>query len=226
MDIEFIARVGKYFSEIFKNTMSVGEAGEEVKLVERSYQPITKKGEKPKEDVTEMAEFDFFFNICPRALSHDCDLLSRNCGGCENYSLHKVNRYKALIENIDLFFKESYSYLKKMERFRTEMQMNATINAGGIDDEDENELDATHLYEYEKRVRAAIDTIDLAGRDPDAFFYIEYEPIETIREYIYRPYRRMLRKYYKTVMEIMQSASEKASREIHNALDCTPDVES
>lgn len=226
MDIEFIARVGKYFTEIFRNTMSVGESGEEVSWVERKYEPIKKKNEKPKESLTEMAEFDFFFNVCPRVLSHECNIKERNCGGCENYKLHRVNGYKELVDNINLFFKESYSYLEKMERFRTEMQMNATINAGGIDEDDENELDAIHLKEYEKRVRAALDSIDLEGKNTDGFFVIEYEPIEAIREYIYRPYRRMLRKYYKTVMEIMNNASEKAKRELHNALDCTPAVES
>ncbi len=226
MDIEFIARIGKYFSGVFANTVSVGGEGERVVSVTREYKPMSKKGMKPEEDLTEIVECDFFFNVCTKALMHMCDLRVRNCGGCENYSAHCTNRYDELMANVDAFFKQSYSYLKKMERFRTEQQMGATINAGGIGDEEESELDASHLKEYESKVRAAVDMIKVDEAHRNAFFVIEYEPIEVIREYIYRPYRRMLRKYYKTVMELMQDASAKASLELHNALDCTPSVES
>ena len=225
MDIEFIARIGKYFSGVFANTVTSGGEGERVVSVSREYKLSTKKGEKPKEEIDEMLECDFFFNVCSKALMRVCDLTERNCGGCDNYNKHVVNRYEELLENINAFFKQSYSYLKKMERFRTEMQMNATINFGGIDEE-ESELDTAHLKEYEAKVRAALDTIHVDDSHKCEFFVIEYEPIETIREYIYRPYRRMLRKYYKTVMELMQTASEKARGELRNALDCTPGVES
>lgn len=225
MDIEFIARIGKFFSAIFANTVTVGECGECVASVSREFEPVSKKGEAPREKVKEDVERDFFFNVCTKALMHVCDLRERNCGGCGNYSAHTANRYEEMIDNIDAFFRESYSYLKKMERFRTELQMEATINAGGIDEE-ESELDATHLKEYEAIVRSAVDMIKVEDSQKKSFFVTDYEPIETIREHIYRPYRRMLRKYYKTVMELMQTASEKANAELHNALDCTPSVES
>ena len=225
MDVEFIARIGKFFDGVFANTVSVGGEGERIVSVAREYKLISKKGEKPAEETDETEECDFFFNVCPKALLHVCDLRERNCGGCENYEKHVLNEYQTLCDNVDAFFKQSYSYLKKMERFRTEMQMGATINSGGIDEE-ESELDAAHLREYESKVRAAMDMIAVDDDKKDAFFVVEYEPIEVIREYIYRPYRRMLRKYYKTVMELMQTASERTDRELHNALDCTPGVES
>lgn len=226
MDIEFIARIGKFFSEIFANTVTVGESGECVASVKREYTAPTQKGDRPTEKIHEDVERDFFFNVCTKALMHACNLKERNCGGCGNYAAHRINGYEALMSGIDSFFGESYSYLKKMERFRTELQMEATINAGGIDEEDESELDAIHLKEYEKNVRTAVDMINADGVSKNEFFVTDYEPIETIREHIYRPYRRMLRKYYKTVMELMQTASEKARAELHNALDCTPGVES
>ena len=225
MDIEFIARIGKYFSEIFGNTVSVGGIGEEVVTVSRKYEPVTKKGQKPEETVTKRSERDFFFNICTKALMHACDLKERNCGGCDNYAEHTVNRYDVLIKSIDVFFKESYYYLDKMEKFRTEMQMNATINSGGNGDEDEGELDAAHLKEYEENTRSAISAIETEGINTDGFFVTDYETIEAIREQIYRPYRRMLRKYYKTVMELMQSASDKAKAELQNAVGCTSGAE-
>ena len=225
MDIEFVARIGKYFSDIFANTVSVGGIGEQIVSVSREYQPATKKGEKPTEKVSEDCERDFFFNVCSKALMHACDLKVRNCGGCGNYSAHTTNRYDVLMDSIDSFFSESYSYLAKMDKIRTDLQMEATINSGG-GDEEESELDATHLKEYEANVRTAVDMLDVEENHTKTFFVTSYEPIETIREYIYRPYRRMLRKYYKTVMELMQTASEKAISELHNALDCTPGVES
>ena len=225
MDVEFIARIGKFFDGVFANTVTVGGEGERIVSVAREYKATAKKGEKPAEETDETEERDFFFNVCPKALLHVCDLKVKNCGGCANYNQRILNRYDELMESIDAFFKQSYSYLKKMERFRTEMQMGATINSGGIDEE-ESELDASHLREYEAKVRAAVDMIKTDDGKTEGFFVTSYEPIEVIREYIYRPYRRMLRKYYKTVMELMQTASEKAERELHNALDCTLGVES
>jgi len=224
LDLEYTAKLGKYFDGVFRNTASVGNHGEHFVVRATDYAPAV--GGKVPVPKTLGESVGVFFNTCAKMLRHECDIIHNNCADCADYQKFLANRFDELESSMKEFFEMADHYVAKARDLRYQIQHDDIIIGHG-DDEDDVGLSAELIKSHQT---AAVNALrQLQGRQAGAskVFHAEYSHVLAIREAVYQVLRKVLRKYYKAVMMVFADSTALAksglvgAREAVRALDRT-----
>ena len=214
-DFAYLASLTKEYQTIFQNCMTIGGEGEKIVSETYSYVKITKEDEKTKEKVEEIVERAdktekryIFFNACASMLFRHCDWRTKNCNGCDGYEKFGVNDFECFAQNLFELLGQTKKFIQEAEKYQW-IKGSGELIQGGSSEEKKNRL---VLEEIEALEQEANDVISNVRRSKDGkkLFWIDYETADELRGIALRTYCKLLQKYYSTVMEIFNKATEKA----------------
>jgi hypothetical protein len=195
--------------------MTVGGIGEQIVAESHAYVKITKEDPNTKqrvEEITERASMDetrqIFFNVCTSMLYRNCDPRENNCNGCEGYEKFCVNDFHCFRENFSALLTQTKIFIQEAEKYQW-IRSGEEIIQGGSTEEKKDRLDMSEIEAFEEESDALFKQIHGDG-DEKGFFVAAYETVDALREIARKAYCKILYKYYSTVMEIFNKATEKA----------------
>ena len=207
-DIEHAARLGKYYTEVFRNTSSVGSDGDSVFAFAKDYDP---KGKCGLGEASE-AQNCIFFNVCAKMLRRDCDVNCNDCRDCADYKKFLKNDFSVLEDSIARYIQLSKQYITKLSDLKYEIKSDDIIFTQY--DDDSKELSVNDISAHEFVLKGAIDNLKLQKADKEFTFHSDYKDVLGIREAVYQLYRKVLRKYFKSVMLIFAESTDMAKKKL------------
>lgn len=212
LDIEYAARMGMDFDAVFANTSSVGGNGESLVTRDRSYSP---------NGANEESENIELFNVCGKMLMHGCDINTQNCADCPNYKKFMNNDPNALGKSVTRFFENAERYVEKMKALIMEKSGDDIIYGGGEDGagrtvEEMTEFES-EIKGYEVAVKDVLRNLLTIKKSNVAVFHSDYKEVLGIREAVYQTYRKILRKYFKAAMIILNNSTDIVIKELESA---------
>ena len=212
-DFLYLVAMSRYYSGIFRNSVSIDGLGEKVIVSKRKY--LKMKGDKvvdgkkkkyffTKEVVDKAEERRIYFNVCAGMLRRLCDIKTKDCNGCDNYTKFLTNSYTAFSTNAKNLFEKSVEFAKKLESLKFE-------EGAIIYSEPSNNVDNLVLEEVQSYASEAEKSLALIEeQSKKGTFSVEYEHVENVYLLAQSTYCKLLKKYYATLMDIFCQATEKA----------------
>lgn len=197
-DTVLLSTLGKVFSDIYGEAISVGGRGDSV--------------EKISDTSAKKVEYEYrqLFNVCLKVLRRKCNLKTNNCAGCPEYSNLMRNNFAKFKLNIAKFFEETKAAVVESEIKKQEGAVEATIRGVDADNGGARALAMAEIETGEAKVNERLkEIIDMKGKSK-GFFSVPYETVEDILKNIANIYTKLLNKYYSEIMSIFHNVSEQA----------------
>lgn len=213
LDLEYAAKMGKLFDDVFRNTASVGNSGDHV-IVQSTDYVAGGSNAAPARTVGKSEEA--FFNVCTKMLRHECDLIHHNCADCADYKNFLSNSFEHLDYSLNEFFSMAKKYVVEMKDLKYQIDRDDIIHSHD-DDEEKAEFTVENVEEFKKTAHRVAEEMKKAHKDMPNIFHVPYKDILALREAVYQTYRKILRKYYKSVMIIFSNSTVSAKNGLASA---------
>lgn len=196
-DIHFFSFTSQSFAEFFRNTASIGGAGQKIEGV---YYENGVKRVGRKVDL-------LFFNICARQLLHHCDYIHHDCNGCPNYELLRVNSFDSFGDHLKQFFAGCYSFADWLEE---EKNSEKVLHGAGDEGEDINRFrDEISKEKYlVERLKVTLDS-KMAGMDGPVG--LEFADVKKIMDAVMKIFSSRMEKYYRLLLSLIDRTAGQIS---------------
>lgn len=204
-DFTYLGQLSDAFEGVFRNSVSVGSAGEAVSAEKTVFVRDTRTKEVRERTTEEAQPARLYFNACTRMLLRTCDPRKRDCNGCTERSDLLVNRFELFTESVREFFARTREYLTASQA--EDLRMMRDITLGGAEEDTLFDLEPERLDSNEAEALRILDTLSENGKK--GAFGVGFEEVEKIRRAVSDTYGRILGKYYKRTLRIFDAATDK-----------------
>lgn len=218
LDLDYLADVGAHLEEIYQNTSSIDDAG--IKATSQYYQYV-EDPERKKHYVEKHLQKTYqklFFQVCPKMLRGCCDIYQNDCADCADYQAFIMNRPDQLKTNLDEFFKKARAFSDRVKKERLLTNALTTINSTEADDATDR-LTVKEITAWRAKADAALTMIEDARAGLQTVFAVDHIAALTVREAAMKAFDKIANKYYKTLADILDVATEKAKTGFFAACD-------
>ncbi len=218
LELEYIARVGTFFENVFRHTASVGDGGERIRRTHMEYKRLS----SGKIFAEEVEEFDqkCFFNVCPKMLRHECDLKDHSCADCPLYARMRINDFSSMADSADSFFVNSISYEAKMEEEIRHILNHARIHNESIQQVlHELQMERAQVDMRYEKTKASLQYLEMTATGPNVMI-ADYGIVASVRQAVYQTISMILQRYYTPVMTFCKDMTEQAQTAFRSLDEC------